>query len=34
MSEREPNFTRPIAPHRLRIYLGVGMLTALLPSMA
>jgi len=29
MSDREPNFARPIAPHRLRIYLGVAMLTTL-----
>jgi hypothetical protein len=26
---REPNFARPIAPHRLRIYLGVALLTTL-----
>ena len=24
---REPNFARPVAPHRGRIYLGVGLLT-------
>ena len=27
MTEREPGFARPVAPHRGRIYLGVGLLT-------
>lgn len=25
----EPNFARPVAPHRGRIYLGVGLLTGI-----
>jgi hypothetical protein len=29
VSRREPNLARPIAPHRLRIYLGVAILTSL-----
>ena len=27
LETREPNFARPVAPHRGRIYLGVGLLT-------
>jgi hypothetical protein len=27
VTQREPNFARPVAPHRGRIYLGVGLLT-------
>ena len=27
VTEREPNFARPVAPHRGRIYLGVALLT-------
>ncbi|GAB3236545.1 emopamil-binding protein [Mycolicibacterium hippocampi] len=27
LQTREPNFARPVAPHRARIYLGVGLLT-------
>lgn len=27
LQEREPNFARPVAPHRARIYLGVALLT-------
>ena len=29
MSDREPNFARPWAPHRVRIYLGVAIFTGL-----
>ena len=29
MSEREPNFAQPWAPHRKRIYLGVALFTGL-----
>ena len=27
INTREPNFARPVAPHRGRIYLGVALLT-------
>src|ERR1044072_4858406 len=29
LETHEPNFARPVAPHRGRIYLGVGLLTGL-----